>query len=153
MVPIFGLPFDRLRANGICLRANGVRAGDKRLVREVAQFLNKDRIGLAQQVGVFLLHLAQNPHAQAGAGERVAVDHVVGQAQGHAQLAHFVLEQVAQRFQQLQAQLFRQAAHVVVAFNDDGFFAFCATRFDHVRVNGALGQKADFACLIRQIYS
>jgi hypothetical protein len=69
-----------------------------------AQFLDEDGVGAAQQVGVFLLHLAQDAHAQARAGERVAVDHVARQAQRHAQFAHLVLEQVAQRLQQLQAQ-------------------------------------------------
>jgi hypothetical protein len=72
-----------------------------------AQLLDEDGVGAAQQVGVVLLHLAEDAHAQARAGEGVAVDHVVRQAERHAQLAHLVLEQVAQRLQQLQAQLSR----------------------------------------------
>ena len=112
-----------------------------------AQLLHEDGVGLAQQIGVFLFHFAQDAHTQAGAGEGVAVDHVVGQAQGHAEFAHFVLEQIAQRLQQFQAQLFGQAADVVVAFDDDGFFAFGAAAFDHVGVNRALGQEGGaFAC-------
>jgi hypothetical protein len=35
----------------------------------------------------------------------MAIDHVVRQAQGHAEFTHFVLEQIAQRLQELQAQL------------------------------------------------
>jgi hypothetical protein len=71
----------------------------------------------------------------------VAVDHVVRQAQGHAQFAHLVLEQVAQRLQQFQAQLLGQAAHVVVALDGDGLFALGAAGLDHVRVDGALRQE------------
>jgi hypothetical protein len=71
----------------------------------------------------------------------VAVDHLGRQAQGHAQLAHFVLEQLAQRLQQLQAQLLGQAAHVVVALDGDGLLALGAARLDHVGVDGALGQE------------
>ena len=37
------------------------------------QFFDEDGIGTAQHVAVFLLHFAQNAHAQAGAGERMAV--------------------------------------------------------------------------------
>jgi hypothetical protein len=41
----------------------------------VAQFLDEDRVGAAQQVGVFLLDLAQDAHAQARPRKRMAVDH------------------------------------------------------------------------------
>ena len=71
----------------------------------------------------------------------MAVDHVVRQAQCHAELAHFVLDQVAQGFEQFQAQLLGQATHVVVAFDGDGFLALGAAALDHVGVNRALGQE------------
>src|SRR5450830_1420183 len=105
----------------------------------VAQLFDEDGVGAAQQVGVFLLDFAEDAHAQAGAGERMAVDHVVRQAERDAELAHFVLEQFAQGFQQLQIQGFRQAAHVVVALDGLAFLAL-AGALDHVRVNRALGQ-------------
>ena len=72
----------------------------------------------------------------------MAVHHVVRQAKRHAQLAHLVLEQVAQRLQQLQAQLLGQAADVVVALDDDRLLRLGAARFDDVRVDRALGQKS-----------
>ena len=106
-----------------------------------AQFLDEDGVGLAQQVGVFLLHFAQDANAQARPREGVTVDHVGGQAQGNAQFAHFVLEEVAQRLQQFQAQLFGQAADIVVALDDDGLLALGAARLDDVGVDGALGQE------------
>ena len=62
-------------------------------------------------------------------------------AQRAAHAAHFVLEQHAQRLHDLQLHLFRQAANVVVAL-DLGGDAGDAGAFDHVGVNGALGQPA-----------
>ena len=68
----------------------------------------------------------------------MAVHHVVRQTERHTQFTHLVLEQIAQGFKQLQAQLLGQAAHVVMAFDGDGFFAFGAAAFNHIRVNRAL---------------
>lgn len=110
-------------------------------VAEVAQFFDEDGIGFAQQVGVFFFDFAEDAHAQAGAGEGVAIDHFGRQAQGHAEFTDFVLEEFAQGFKQLEAELFGQAADVVVAFDGDGFFAFRSTGFDDIRVNGALGEE------------
>ena len=57
---------------------------------------------------------AEAAHAQAGAGERLTVDHAVRQAQGLAAGADFVLEQHLQRLDQLKLQVLGQAADVVV---------------------------------------
>lgn len=54
----------------------------------------------------------------------MAIHHIVRQAQGHAQLAHFVFKQLTQRLKQLQIQGFRQAAYVVVALDGVGFLVF-----------------------------
>ena len=81
------------------------------------QFLDEDGVRAAQQVGIFLFHLAEDAHAQARAGEGMAVDHVVRQAEGDPELAHFVLEQLAQRLEQLQAERRRQPADIVVALD------------------------------------
>ena len=58
--------------------------------------------------------LAQAADGQAGAGERVPPDQRVGQAELEAEAADLVLEQVAERLDQLEAELFGQAADVVV---------------------------------------
>ena len=72
----------------------------------------------------------------------MTVEHVVRQAEGKTKLAHFVFEEIAQRFKQFEAECFGQAADVVVTFDGVGFFAFAAARFNHVRVDGALGEPA-----------
>ena len=59
--------------------------------------------------------LAQDADGQAGAGERVSPDQVLGQAQLAAERAHLVLEQVAKRLDQLQVHARGQAADVVVS--------------------------------------
>ncbi|MCY1371378.1 hypothetical protein D9M69_585180 [compost metagenome] len=76
----------------------------------------------------------------------MAVHHLGRQAEGHAEFPHFVLEQVAQRLEQLEAELFRQAAHVVVALDGDGLLALRSTGLDHVRVNSALCQPLGALC-------
>ena len=99
----------------------------------LAQLLDEDGVGAAQQVGVFALHLAEDAHAEARARERMAVHHLARQAELDAELAHFVLEQLAQRLEQLEVQLLRQAADVVVRLDDVRLACLRAGRLDHVR--------------------
>ena len=66
------------------------------------------------------------------------------QSQVSANLTHFVLEQVAQGFDQSKWHFFRQAAHVVVRL-DGRRRALHGHRFDHIRVQGSLHQVADFS--------
>ena len=63
---------------------------------------------------------AEAADGQARAGERVPPDDFLGQAELQAELADFVLEQVAQRLDQLEAELRRQAADVVVQLDRVG---------------------------------
>ena len=75
-----------------------------------------------------------------GPGERMAIDHRVRQAERDAELAHLVLEQLAQRLEQLQAERLRQAADVVVALDRDRLLGLGAARLDHVGVDRSLRQ-------------
>ena len=79
--------------------------------------VDDDPVGLAQRVQPLARDLADDPDGQARAGERLAQDHRVGQAQLQADLADLVLEQVAQRLDELEAQVGRQAADVVVGLD------------------------------------
>ena len=85
-------------------------------------------------------HLAQNPHRESRPRERLADDELLLQSQLAADLAHFVLEQLAQRLDQLHAHPLGQAADVVVALDhrrlaDDG------DRLDDVGIERALREK------------
>ncbi|KAF0806036.1 cytosine deaminase [Alcanivorax xiamenensis] len=106
----------------------------------VEELLDEDVVGEAEGVGVFLFDFAEDAHAQAGAGEGVAVDHVIRQAEFEADLAHFVLEEFAQGLDELELHVFGEAAHVVVGFDDVGAAGFGCGGFDHVGVNRALGE-------------
>jgi Nucleotidyl transferase AbiEii toxin, Type IV TA system len=55
------------------------------------------------------------------------------QAERKPEVAHFVLEQVSQRFQKFQVQGLGQTTHVVVRFDSCRLAGFCADRFDHIR--------------------
>src|SRR6266446_2991408 len=80
---------------------------------------------------------ASNAHAQAGARERMAEHHLARQAERQAELAHFVLEKLAQRLEQLEVQRLGQAADIVVRLDGGGLLGLRAGRLDHVRVDRA----------------
>ncbi len=68
-----------------------------------ADLVDEDRVGLAQDLQLVAGDFAGAADRQAGAGEGVAADEFFRQAQFAAQGADFVLEQLAQGFDQLQA--------------------------------------------------
>ena len=76
-----------------------------------------DRVGAAQQLEPLARDLADDPHRQPGSGKRLAIDDLGGQAELAADLAHLVLEQLAQRLDQLQAHPLRQSADIVMALD------------------------------------
>ena len=65
-------------------------------------------------------------------------------AQFPADQPHFILEQLPQRLDQFQLHLLRQAADVVMTL-DHGRRPAHRNRFDHVRIERALNQKANVA--------
>jgi hypothetical protein len=75
----------------------------------------------------------------------VAINHVMRQAERDAEFAHFILEQLAQRFEQLEVELFGQAADVVMALDGVRLPGFRSGGFDHVGVDRSLRQPAGVA--------
>ena len=73
----------------------------------------------------------------------MAIHHLARQTELDAELAHFVLEQLAQRLQQLEVHLLGQAADVVVALDHMRLARARAGRFDHVGIDRALRQPAN----------
>ncbi len=59
------------------------------------EFLARDRVGLAQDVEALGVDGADDPDAEAGAGERLAPDDLGGQAELFTDPADLVLEQRA----------------------------------------------------------
>src|SRR6185312_2640479 len=105
-----------------------------------AQFFDEDAVALLQELRMLALHLAQDAHAQARARERMAIDHFARQPEFHADAPHLVLEQFTQWLEQLHLHTFRQAADVVMAFDDMRLAGLRTGRFDDIRIDGALRQ-------------
>ena len=70
----------------------------------------------------------------------MAVDHLSGKTEGNTEFTDFVLKEAAQRLKKLQMKRVGQAAYIVVALNNLGFFGFCTGRLNHVRVDRALSK-------------
>ena len=79
--------------------------------------------------------------AEPGAGERVAPDDLGGQAELLADEAHLVLEQRAQRLDQLELEVVGQPADVVVRLDVGG--ARSPAGLDDVGIERALDQEGD----------
>src|SRR6185503_16835819 len=98
--------------------ANGEEDGERLAgaVVEVvfAELFDEDRVGAAEKVGVFLADFAEDADAEAGAGEGMAMNHLAREAELDSETADLVLEQLAQRLDEPQVHLLREAADVVM---------------------------------------
>ena len=104
-----------------------------------ADLLLQDRVGGAEDVEPLLVDLAaDDADRQAGAGEGLAPDHPLGQAELGADGTDLVLEQHPQRLDQLELEIVGQAADIVVRL--DRRRVVTAARLDHVGVERALDQ-------------
>ena len=99
--------------------------------------LDHDGIGVAQDLRPLGRDLADDAHAEAGTGKRLAPHDVVRQAELLADGPHLVLEQQAERLDQIERQVVGQSADVVVRL-DVG--RRVAARLDDVGVEGALDE-------------
>ncbi len=127
-------------ANRTNRQEHGERLADFIVQVSFVQLFDEDSVRTTQQVAVLFLHFTQHANAETRARERVTVQHVVRQAQFQTDFAHFVFEQLTQRLNQPHLHLFRQAAHVVVRFDDVCFTGGRRRRFDYVRIDSPLRQ-------------
>ena len=86
-------------------------------------FFEEDFVGIPQNGEAVFGDFAEAADGEAGAGEGVSPDDFLGQAELQAELADFVFEQVAQRLDEVEAELGRETADVVVKFNVGGGFS------------------------------
>src|SRR5881396_617606 len=105
-----------------------------------ADLLLDDRVRPAQDREPLGIDGADDAHGEPGARERLAGDDLLGDAQHAPQVAHLVLEQLAQRLEQLEAHALGKTAHVVVAL-DGGGRAAHRYGLDDVRVERPLGEE------------
>ncbi len=105
------------------------------------QVADEDGVAFPDDVQAFFGDHAGQRTARPGRG-RVAPQNIMRDAHGGAQFPHLVLEQFRQRFQYFPLRLeLQHAFHAIVVGLDDGGLGFgVGGAFDHVRVQGALGE-------------
>ena len=109
----------------------------------LGEFLAQDGIALAECLQTVSRDGAGAPDSQARARERLAEDHAVREPQFLSDYADLVLIEQLDRFYELELEVFRKTAHVVVGFDRTGFY--------DIRVYGSLGKEADalqLACFL-----
>ena len=106
-----------------------------------ADLLEEDPVRLLQRAHPLRGDRAGDADGQPGAGEGVAAHEGLGQPQLAAQLAHLILEQLAQGLDQPQRHPLRQAADIVVALDRNARAAGEADGFDHIGIERALRKE------------
>src|SRR5471032_791462 len=79
-----------------------------------ANLIEVNRVGLAQYIETLLRDHAQAANGEAWPLERMATHHLFRQSQLAPDVAYFVLEQLAQRLDQLKLHVRLEPAHVVM---------------------------------------
>ena len=87
--------------DGADVGEHGERLPQLALEPGAVDLLANDRVGMLQDRDPLGRDLADDPHRQTRARERLAPDDLVGQAELVAEPAHLVLEQAAQRLDEL----------------------------------------------------
>ena len=106
-------------------------------------FALHDRVGFAQNRQPLGRDLAENAHGESRTGERLAINDFFRQTELQSGLPHFVFEQLAHRFDELEMHFFRQPADVVMALDHVRGIAADRDALDHVGVKRALREKLD----------
>ena len=105
----------------------------------LCNFVAENRVGVLQGCHFFRGYFAENTDAKPRTRERLAPNEIGRDAEFFANRADFIFKQITQRLDDAgEANIFRQAANVVVALND-GRIARAA--FDNIRVNGPLAEE------------
>ena len=142
-----GAQHDRVRVRAVVAHhADGLHRGQHRealpdLAVEpgAADLLDHDRVGLLQDLDALARDRADDAHREPGTGERLAPHDLLGQPELLADRAHLVLEQLAQRLDELEVHVVGQAADVVVALD---VRVVAAARLDDVGIQRALHEEA-----------
>ena len=128
-------------ANGVDRQKDGESLPDGVVEAGGADFFQPDGVGPLEDGDLLRRHLAWDADGKTWPGKRMATDEGGRQTQFSPERANLVLEQLTQRFDELQLHSFRQATDVVVAFDHRRGPAGGGDALDHVRIEGALGQE------------
>lgn len=113
----------------------------------LVDFFPVDGVSVLDDFDFFRRDFTNDPDTETGAGEGLAADEAFGNAKLAADFPDFVFEEEAQGFHDfLEVHMIRQAANVVVGFDDGGF---AEAAFDDVGVDGALDEEIDLSDFFR----
>ena len=135
-------------ADGLDRQQHGKGLPDGVVEAGLADLVEIDGIGFAQDFELFAGDAARAADGEARTREGVAADETVGQAEFLAEHAHFILEQLAQRLDQLHVHALGQAADIVVRLDGDRRAAGEGNAFDHVGIERALREEIGAAELL-----
>ena len=131
-----------LDTGGLEVRNDGEVLPDLALQTRLGELFAQDRVGLSDRFETVSCDRAGAADTKTRARERLAFYHVLRQTERLADHADFVLEQDADRLDQLKVEIFRQTARIVVRL-DAGF------ALENIRPDGALRQEFDAVQLAR----
>ena len=106
-----------------------------------------DGVTASQQLQPFLGDLPNDADGQSRPGKGLPHDHFPGQPQLQTHFPNLILEEVAQRLNQLQLHVFGKAAHVMMSLDSGRVPVVRGFTFDDIRIQGSLGQKLGVAQL------
>ena len=130
-------------ADRVDREVDGERLVHTVIVVGAAQFFDEDRVRATEHVEILASHFPDHAHGEAGSGKRVAKYQFRWKAEGKSHLAHLVLEQIAQGLYQLEVHSVRQAADIVVGFDDVRLAVPGGGGFNDVGIDRALGEPPD----------
>ena len=107
-------------------------------------FLGDDRVGAAQQVQPRRGDLAEDPYCESWTRKRLPPHELVFEPQLLPYRAHFILEELSQRLDQLEPHPFGQTADVVMAL-DHVRRADHRHALNHVRIERSLREEVERA--------
>ena len=115
----------------------------------LADLVEIDRVGLAQDVELFARDRAGAADREAGPGKRMPADEGFRQAELAAERPHLVLEEHAERLDEAHVHALRQPADIVVRLDGDRGPAGEGDALDHVGIERALREELGAAELLR----
>src|SRR5579883_651003 len=107
----------------------------------LADLLEIDRIRPAQDRKLLACDRTRAADGKARPWKGMPVNEAFGKPEFAAKRAHLVLEEFAQRLNELQIHALGQAADIVMRLDGDGGPAACRHALDHIGVERALGQE------------
>ena len=121
---------------------DGEGLGDLSVEAGGFDFVDEDFVCGSEDFEPFGRYVSDDSDGEARSGEWMAPDDVFWEAEVFADDSDFVLEQVAERLDKLEAEFCGQAADVVVELDICGGIAVFRAGFDDVGIEGALGEES-----------